>query len=74
MCSLDGNRQDCYGWREAHLAFTLPGPPASIHAPSEPFPDQRWLLGARALCWTATRPQLTPACTPSFSGPAQPVL
>lgn len=56
MCSLDGNRQDCYGWREAHLAFTLPGPSASIHAPSEPFPDQRWLLGARALCWTATVP------------------
>lgn len=35
-CSLDGNGQGCYCWREAHLALTLPGPPASTHTPPEP--------------------------------------
>lgn len=35
---------------------------------------QRWCLGARALCWTASKPQLTPACAWSFSSQAQAIL
>lgn len=35
---------------------------------------QRWCLGARALCWTASKPQLTPACAWSFSSQVQAIL
>lgn len=33
---VDGNRQGCYCWTEACLAFSLPGPPASTHTPPAP--------------------------------------